>query len=174
MKINMFKSIVSALAVTGMFIGVTSMTVAAADADDTIQISGEVQEIATLTIATAAGYNALDLGTTATGTTVGTATEICNSTTGYTVSLSSANAVAAIDKTQATLKTTAGDTLNYTIKYGPSAELALVNGVCAIAYTSDAETDANGEDHAIKVLYTTTWLPAGVYTDTLTLTIAAK
>ena len=114
---------------------------------------------------------ALDLGTSTAseGTKVGTATEICNSTTGYTVSIASANAVT----TQAKLKTAAGDTLDYSISYN-DVTLNLVNKVCVIAFTTDAETDADGTDHDIKVIYTTKWLPAGTYEDTLTLTITAK
>jgi hypothetical protein len=58
--------------------------------------------------------------------------------------------------------------------YGGS-ELTLVNKACANAYTKTSMTAESGDHHDIAIFFTgSSWNPADVYTDTLTLTIAAN
>jgi spore coat protein U-like protein len=107
----------------------------------------------------------LDLTISQTNLLVATAYESSNSKTGYTVALSSANAGKLIE--------TGGESVTYSLKY---------NDVAVNLAASVTVTDASGGKYksvakSIKISYTGTAaedLTEGDYTDTITLTIAAK
>lgn len=113
----------------------------------------------------------LDLETAQTDVLVGTILERSNSTTGYEVTISSAN-----DGFLA--HTSLADTLAYTISYGGAAHVTVTAG--GILVTDElATTDPSGDAKTIRVSHDggdngTDWIAAGTYEDTLTISIAAK
>lgn len=132
-----------------------------------ITISGSISAATAIVVSTVAGYNSLDLTTTATDQNVATVREINNTAAGYSVTLTSANA--------GKLKNGSLGQVTYTAKYNGSAvtlaaspqtvttqgsQSAVVNVVknFAISYTGTAAQD----------------LMVGTYSDTLTFTIAAN
>ena len=143
-----------------------------AQASATLTISGTVAPINTITIASQAGYNALDLVNGASGKLVGIATETSNDKLGYKVTLSSLNAGSTA---QAFLKgalTGNADTVNYSITYGGTA-VTLASG-SAVVTSVAARTGAAGVTKNIAVTFSGGWLTADAYSDTLTLTVAGN
>jgi hypothetical protein len=147
-------------------------TASFAQATATLTISGTVAPINTITIASQAGYNALNLPAGATAQVVGIATETSNDKLGYKVTLASANAGATA---QAFLKgALAGntDTVNYSILYNGAA-VTLASG-SAVVTSATGRTGAQGVNKNIAVTFAGSWLTADTYSDTLTLTIAGN
>jgi len=173
MKTNMIvKQVVAGLALA-TFIGSTSMAAAG-----NVILSGSVEAITTLT-PTATQPLGATLGSEGlTDFAVTTVTERNNVTAGYKVTVSSANALAAgtTNMNASTLICAANPAtpIPYTMKYGGVA-VVLVETTGACVFTR--ATTVNTPDGIEKVLAVTT-LPAtamhaGIYTDTITLTIAA-
>jgi len=155
-------------------IGAVLVTASAgfAQASATLTISGTVVPINTITVASQAGYNALDLVNGAAAKVVGIATETSNDKLGYKVTLSSLNAGVTA---QAFLKGgLAGnaDTVNYSITYGGTA-VTLAAG-SAVVTSVAARTGAAGVAKNVAVTFAGSWLTADTYSDTLTLTIAGN
>jgi len=143
-----------------------------AQASATLTISGTVAPINTITIASQAGYNALNLVSGAAAQVVGIATETSNDKLGYKVTLSSLNAGATA---QAVLKGAIvgnTDSVNYSISYGGTA-VTLAAGSATVTSVA-ARTAAAGVAKNIAVTFAGSWLAADTYSDTLTLTIAGN
>lgn len=145
-----------------------------------ITIQGTVEPVNELTVTSQTGFNALDLTAGVTDQTIAVVNEKNNDPDGYTVTLVSANAQAA-GSSQATL--TGADpensaVINYSIKYGPATLETAVTlsaaGSAVVTSTTAASSEA-GDDKNLKISFTgSTWRNADTYSDTLTLTIAAK
>lgn len=134
----------------------------------TITIQGSVPQVLAISVAGVGSYNALDLSSTQTDLTVANVTELSNSRTGYTVTVSSANGGNLVHSTSPTV------TLGYTAKYGSSATLNL-GSVATV--TDQATPGVHLTTKAFKVSYTGAAAQSmleGTYSDTLTFTIAAK
>jgi hypothetical protein len=135
-----------------------------------IIISGTVPNNTSITVASQAGYNTLDIANGVTAQLVAIATETSNDKLGYTVKLTTANAPAG---TAAFLKGPAGntDTAPYTMTYNGVA-VTLVAGSATVT-TVSAKTGSGGVAKNLNVTIPAVWVNADTYTDTITLTIAA-
>jgi len=151
-------------------LGVSSATAAE------ITIQGAVSTSAALTVTPNAPYNVLDLGTDQTDLKVATVNEKCNKHNGYTVTLASAKAVSNGGGTVAKLvgALASPESLSYTMKYN-TAVVTLVGGSATVA-NETAKTLGIGvnKDLTISYLGAAANLAADTYSDTITLTIAAK
>lgn len=167
MKTSDVKKIVAAVCV----VFALSSVCFAQSSTATLTISGKVDPVNTITIASQAGYNALDLVNGASGKVVGIATETSNSKLGYNVTLTSANAGIS---SQAFLKGSTGnsDTVNYSITYGGST-VTLASG-SAVVTTATSRTGSTGATKDIAVTFAGGWLAADTYSDTITLSIASN
>jgi hypothetical protein len=148
------------------------VTASFAQSSASLTISGNVPASTTISIASQAGYNALDLVNGATAKLVGIATEKSNDKLGYTVTVTSLNAGATA---QAFLKgALAGnaDVVNYSIQYN-GAGITLVNGSGTVTLAS-GRTGGTGVAKNLNVTFAGSWLTADTYSDTLTLTIAGN
>jgi hypothetical protein len=152
-------------------IGAVLATASVSFAQATLTISGNVAAVSSISIASAAGYNSLDLVNNASAKKVGTATEISNDKAGYKVTLSSLNAGSTA---QAVLKGVSGnaDFMNYSITYG-GTPVTLASGNAQVTSVT-ARTGSTGVQKDIAVSYTGAWLAADTYSDTLTLTIVGN
>lgn len=155
-----------------------AMSAFAADSGN-ITVQGTVDPVNALTVTSQAGFNALALSTGSTNQTVAVVNEKNNDPDGYTVTLVSANAQAA-SSAQARLKGADAQNatvINYSIKYGVAASEAavtLVSGSATVTSTTAATPEA-GSNKNLQISFDgSTWRNADVYSDTLTLTIAAK
>jgi hypothetical protein len=144
-----------------------------------IVLSGQIAAINQISVdPTVDVYNALNLANTQVNLVVATVLEESNHTTGYTVTLVSANAFAA-GNGQARLMSTDVDNshgIDYTMFYGPGSGTAvtLASGSAIVTSTAGAASD-NSTDNNLGISYTGNgFLNADTYTDTLTLTIANK
>ena len=148
-------------------VGVICISSAAwAASTGSITISGVVAQHTDIVVASVAGYNALDLSATATDLTVANVTEKNNTTLGYKVTLSSANA--------GKLKNGTLGYVTYTAKYNATS-VALSTTPTNVT-TSAAATSIVNVTKPFKISYTgvdTTTLMQGTYSDTLTFTIAS-
>lgn len=142
----------------------------------TLTLSGTVPGILEITVTPTASASALDLSIDVTDLPVATVNERSNRKAGYTVSVSSANALAAASD-QAFLASADplnADTLEYTLSYD-GVPVVLAAGT---AQVSDvwAKTPASGTDKELTISYngTASFLNADAYADTLTFTITAK
>jgi hypothetical protein len=142
----------------------------------TLTLSGTVSGMLEIAVTPAAAASALDLTVDVTDLAVATVNERSNRKAGYTVVVSSANALAAAAN-QAFLQSADPlnpDTLDYTLTYDGAA-VALVAGS---AQVSDvwAKTPASGTDKELCISYSgsSSFLNADAYADTLTFTITAK
>lgn len=149
---------------------------ASAFAADSVVLSGTVAPVNTVEVVGVAGvYNELDLTTTAAAVKVADVLETSNNNIGYTVSLVSANAAGTA---QARLKGAVGNVMgmNYSITYGPGAGTAVTLGAVPSVVTDSAvATPEEGTANNLRVTYTgISFLNADTYSDTITLTIAAK
>ena len=136
-----------------------------------ITISGTVGNNTRIVVEPMAPYNDLDIDGGETDTKVATVTERCNKKGGYTVTLRSENATAS----QAFLKGTGSneDVVNYSMTYGGIA-VTLASGVGTVTDTT-ARTTGQGVAKDLNVtIGTGGWYDEDTYSDTLTLTIAAK
>ena len=151
-----------------------SGTAAMAATQGDVTISGTVDAINEITVATQTGYDALSLSAGETDKLVAIVNEKNNNTAGYTVTLSSANA--AVDADGVARLKGAGDASNtivYTINYGGSAVTIGVDGTSVV--TADGtNTGSAGVDKNVTVSTTAGWHNADTYSDTLTFTIASK
>jgi len=174
--ISNLRSSLAAAVTVGLILGTASVTLGAT-ASDSVAFSGTAAPVATIAVDHAT-FTTLDIHAGASAVTVATATEICNSQTGYKVALESANAVAA-GSASATLKgsAVATNTVSYTILYNGVGVTLGSDGKTAsgtAAFTADAPTIEAGVQHALAVTFAGVWKPADTYSDTITLTIAAK
>lgn len=133
----------------------------------TIMISGTVPASTSIVVTPTAGYNSLDLATTQTNLGVATITEANNTTLGYTVTASSANA--------GLLKNGTLGSVVYTAKYN-SVVFALQVAPVTVT-TQGAQTTVVSTIKPLTISYTgiaPASLMQGVYSDTLTFTILAN
>lgn len=140
-------------------------------------IQGTVAAVNEIVVTPVAGYNTLNMTAGATIQQVATINEKSNDPDGYTVTLQSLNAGAT---TQGFLKgadTENADFFNYTMTYGVAAAEAAVTlaaGSGIVTSTSAASIEA-GAEKSLRISFAgSTWKNADVYSDTITLTIAAK
>ncbi len=131
-----------------------------------ITLSGTVPALAEITITPISGHDTLDLTTSQTDLAVATVNEKSNVTTGYTVTLDSANSGEFVGNDSGN-----SDTLAYTISYDGSV-VTLSSGSATVT-TASGRTAASGVDKTLAVSFTGTFLNADTYTDTITLTISA-
>jgi phage tail sheath gpL-like len=173
MKINQSvkrSGFLAAVITTGLIL--SGVSAFAAD----IILSGTVAPQNTVVVVGLGGvFDSLDLTTTAAAIKVADVTETSNNNIGYTVSLTSANAAGTA---QARLKGAVGNTMgmNYSITYGPGAGTAVTLGAVPSVVTDSAvATVEEGVAKILRITYTgISFLNADTYTDTITLTIAAK
>jgi hypothetical protein len=147
----------------------TSLT-GAAQLSGNITISGTVANSTSITVASQAGYNTLNIAGGATAQLVAIATEKSNDKLGYTVTLNTANAPTG---TAAFLKGPTGnaDQVPYTMTYNGVA-VTLVAG-SAVVTSANARTPSAGVTKNLNVTIPAVWVNADTYSDTITLTIAA-
>ncbi len=158
----MKKSIFLSIAVAAL--AITSASWAASTGS--ITISGVVPQHTDIIVTPVAGYNALDLATTATDLSVANVTEKNNTALGYKVTLSSANAGA--------LKNGTAGSIAYTAKYNSTS--VTLSATPTNITTSPAASSVVNVTKAFKISYTgvdTTTMMQGTYSDTLTFTIAS-
>lgn len=147
---------------------------AMAATEGNVTVSGTVDPINEITVTSQTGFNALSLTAGETDKLVAIVNEKNNNTAGYTVTLSSANAVVSADGI-ARLKDTVNtaNTIAYTIKYGGSAVTLAVDGTSVVT-ANGTNTDSTGVNKNVNISTTAGWHNAGTYSDTLTFTIASK
>lgn len=168
--INSLRSSIAAVTF-GMVLSAASVFAA-----DNVILSGTVAPVNTVAVVGFGTFETLDLTTTQTALKVADVLETSNDTIGYTVTLRSANAAVTA---QAVLKgAVVGNTqgMNYAITYGPGAGTAvtLIAGIATVTDSAVATAEA-GTANNLLIAYTgNTFLQADTYTDTITLTIAAK
>lgn len=172
------RSSILAAVLTGSLI-LSAASVFAADSGN-VTIQGTVDPVNAIVVTSVAGYNSLALGTGATDQQVATVNEQNNDPDGYTVTLVSANAATAASA-QARLNgadTENSQVVNYSMKYGVAAAEAIVtldgSGSAVVSSTSAASLEAGNEKSLLITFAGDTWKNADTYSDTLTLTIAAK
>jgi len=138
----------------------------------TLTLTGTVSGLIDIVVTPEPVASTLDLSVTQSNLKVASVTERSNKAAGYTVTVSSANAVAA-SAAVATLASANSGTLEYFMKYGGST-VTLAGGMATITDATGA-TSSNGVSKDLTVSYTgDSGLAEGIYTDTLTFTIAAK
>jgi hypothetical protein len=145
-----------------------------------ITLQGTVDPVNEITVTPVAGYNSLNLASGATDQQVATINEKNNDPDGYTVTLVSANAAAA-GSSQARLKgadAQNSQVVNYSIKYGvdgSESSVTLDNTGSAVVTSTSAASPQTGANKSLRITFSgNSWLNADTYSDTLTLTIAAK
>jgi len=139
-----------------------------------LTLTGTVAQNLSITVTPAAVASALDLTTAQNNLAVATITEVSNSHLGYTVTVSSANAVSASSSTPDFTSATSPDTLAYSLTYG-GTPVAFTSGIATVT-TATAKTPAGGVSNTLGLTYdgSTANLSAGTYSDTLTFTITAN
>ena len=139
---------------------------ALADTSATLYLSGSVAKTASISVVTASGASSLNLlSTPPSAITVGTLSEICNSTTGYTVSVQSANGGSLKGAISGNT-----DSVAYTLYQNGTA--VTLSATATTMITASAKT--SGTSQTLTIAYTgNSALAADVYSDTLTFTIAA-
>jgi hypothetical protein len=148
-------------------------TLAFAATTGTITLNGIVAASTNITVTPQAGFNTLDLTTTATNVLVAIINEQTNDHSGYTVTVASANLAGA--GTAPFLKDVAsGNTWLYTLQYNAVA-VVFASGVSTISNTV-AMTVPAGVNKNLNISYvgTNTLAASNAYADTLTFTIAGK
>ncbi len=143
----------------------------------TITLQGAVGTATFLAVTPAVGYNTLDLGIDqTTDLKVATVNEKSNKHNGYSVTLASAGAVSKGGGTAAKLvgALSTPESLTYNMKYNGNV-VTLVGGVATVTDAS-VKTLGTGVDKDLSITYrgARANLAADTYSDTLTLTIAAK
>jgi hypothetical protein len=140
----------------------------------TLVLTGTVAGVVDITVTADAIAGTLDLGTTQTDLKVATVNEKANIVAGYTVTVASTNGVNG-SLASGRLNGTLGETTSvaYTVTYN-AIPVILVNGAAQIT-DATAATAIAGVNKDLEISYTgDAGLEPGIYTDTLTLTIAAK
>lgn len=157
-----------------LVIAATVLTVLPAGTTGSITLTGTVDGILTISVTPDAVASNLNLSTSQTDLPVAVIVERSNRAAGYTVTLESANAKA-LGSDAALLQGSGSNTatLAYTMKYG-GQDVLLLNGQALITDTTQITT-AQGVSKTLSISYTSDGdLMEGEYSDTLTLTIAAK
>jgi hypothetical protein len=156
----------------------SAVSALAADSGN-ITVQGTVVPVNEITVTSQTGFDTLNLANGGTDVLVAVVNEKNNDPDGYTVTLVSANAQAE-SSAQAHLKgadTENATVINYSIKYGVNAAetaVTLVSGSAEVTSTTAATPEA-GSDKNLKITFAgSSWSNADTYSDTLTLTIAAK
>lgn len=167
------KRILKALVFTSLFLAVSTVSGFAATTGN-IALSGTVSSILEITITPDAGNASLPLTTDVTDRAVASVNERTNNRLGYTVTLTATNAVAS-SGSSALKGAVSTDSLPYTIKYGGSAVSFDASKNCVVSNVN-AKTTSAGTDKAVTISFSGSgyFLDADTYSDTLTLTIAAK
>jgi hypothetical protein len=148
-------------------LGLTGAGSAIAATTGQITISGSIPAYTAIVVSPVAGYNSLDLSTTATDKNVATVTEINNTTTGYTVKLASANS--------GSLKNGSLGSVAYTAKYNGTA--VTLSSTAVTVTKQSSQTSVVNANKNFSISYTgvdPTTLMVGTYSDTLTFTITAN
>jgi spore coat protein U-like protein len=145
----------------------------------TVSLMGELTGLLRLTVTPQTGYNSLDLTVNVSDILIATVLERCNNKQGYTVTLESANGVAAAVNTAHFRGVTENpDTLTYSIRYeGNPVTFGTTAGVGrALVTDSSIKTTGLGILKSLTVSYSgaSVFLAPGTYSDTLRLTIADK
>ena len=141
-----------------------------------LAVTGRLAELIDIYSDREPGIRYMDLTTTEAGRLIATVNERSNSSTGYTVTLTSANLAA--DVSGATepffAHTTASGTLEYTLTYGGAAVAGWSSGSAVITDTVGT-TAPEWLSKELRISYVgSTTLPAGDYEDVVALTISAK
>jgi len=137
-----------------------------ADTSATLYLSGTVAKSASISVTSALGASSLNLlSTPSSAITVGTLTEVCNSTSGYTVSVQSANG--------GSLKgAISGNTDSVAYSFYQNGSAVTLSTSSTNMITASSKT--SGANQTLTLNYTgNPALTADVYSDTLTFTIAA-
>lgn len=132
-----------------------------------ITIQGSVSAATSIIVSSVAGYNSLNLHANQTNLSVANVTEQNNTTAGYTVTLSSANA--------GKLKNGSLGEINYTARYNGTSVALTVSPVTIT--TQGAQTSVVNSVKGFDISYTGVAaenLMVGTYSDQLTFTIAAN
>jgi len=142
----------------------------------TLSVVGRMAELLDIYSVREPGIRYMDLTATESGRLLATVNERSNSSTGYTVSVRSANLAA--DVSGATepyfAHTSATGTLEYTLTYGGSAVAGWASGVSTVT-DSVSTTAPEWLSRELRISYSgSATLPAGDYEDILTITISAK
>ena len=167
----------AAVITAGLILGTASVMLAAETHTASITIQGTVLAVNAISITPESGYNTLDLTATraVADKLVATVNEKNNCATGYTVTLVSLNAEggqARLKGNNSTIKY-----INYSMKYGPAgneAAVTLHSKVATVASTTAASAEVSNNKKLLVTIAGNPGQEAGVYSDTLTLTIAAK
>lgn len=140
-----------------------------------LSIQGSVGALQSITVTPTGNATALNLNADVTDLPVATSVEKSNAIAGYTVTVSSANAVAA---NQAPFLKGANvgnnDKVTYTLKYGGTA-VPFVNGSATVT-TASTRTGSSGVSKSITISYSTSTanLKNDTYSDQLTLTLISN
>jgi len=139
-----------------------------------VGLAGEVPLILDIVVNAEPGASSMSPSSVVSELAIANVWEYCNDADGYTVSVSSANAVA--DGANSGVLTGAVDSedLAYSLTYG-GASVGFVNGSAQVT-DATGKTDANGDAKSIDIAFdgSTSNLAADSYQDTFTFTIAAK
>jgi len=142
----------------------------------TLLLQGTVAGILSISVSSLPAASSLNLSADQAGLLVASVTERSNRKAGYTVSLSSANALAASSSSAFFKSADVAnlDTLTYTLSYG-GVPVSFTAGVAAVSDVS-AKTTSAGTVNDVLLSYTGTavFLNADTYSDTLTFEIVAK
>jgi len=148
---------------------------AAAQTTASVTLQGSIPAILKIVVTPEPGINSLDL-TSDLMMKIATAVEISNKRAGYTVTVSSANAVAA-STNEPFFKGIAADntdTLPYSITYGGNMA-AFSNGAATVSSTTTRTSAAGISNDVVLIFNGTSFFPnEDTYTDTLTFTITAN
>ena len=146
----------------------------AANAANTIVLTGTVPIVCSLSANTAAAATGIALQTTTAGLAVGSVDETCNDVAGYTVGMTSANGI-----TSGMFKTGPGDAthqLVYNVTYNGVA-VTPIAGFVTVTDVSAPVAGSGTVNKAVAIGFTgasSSLVPATDYTDTLTFAMAAK
>jgi len=147
-----------------------------------LAIGGNVSTQQTVTVTADPGATNLDVDVAGTHTNiqVAVANERNNDNDGYTVTLQSANALAATSSQARLNRVGGGGQLNYSIRYGGAAVTLNSSGLATVTDVN-VKTGPNGVDKNVQVTFvgevdsvSGLLLTDGAYSDSLTLTLVAK
>lgn len=141
-----------------------------------LAVTGRLAELIDIYSDREPGIRSMDLTTTVAGKLIATVHERSNSSTGYTVTLTSANLAADISGATEPFfaHTSASGTLEYTLTYDAAAVGAWSGGTAVIT-DSVGTTAPEWLSKELRISYVgSAALPAGDYEDIVTLTISAK
>jgi len=136
-------------------------------------LTGTVNGVLDISVTAKSVATNLDLTISQTDLSVATVVEKSNKPSGYTVTLESGNAKSNSASNGILEDSVSGDSLSYTIQYD-GANISLINGVATVT-NSNATTASSGVSKDLSISYVgDNSLTEGSYSDTITLTIAAK